>query len=207
MTGRRSAADALETRAAILRRAADIGSVEGLDGITIGRLAADLQMSKSGVIGHFGAKEQLQLATLDYAADLFRERVWVPVQHRKPGLERLLAVCASWTRYSGSTPFPGGCFIASTTFEWDGRSGPVHDALAVVKNRWRRTLARDIATAIAAGDLPADTDLDQAVFALEALAFGIGQAGQLHGDVQAPVWALRAMYAVLGVPVPTEAAS
>ncbi|ONH29741.1 TetR/AcrR family transcriptional regulator [Pseudofrankia asymbiotica] len=205
MTGRRSVADALDTRVAILRRAADIASVEGLEGLTIGRLAADLEMSKSGVIGHFGTKEQLQLATLDHAADLFRQRVWEPVRHLRPGLERLLGICASWTRYAEAPGFAGGCFIAETSFEWDGRIGPVHDALVVVTGRWRRTLAAEIRTAIAAGELAADLDPDQAVFGLEALAAGINPARQLHGETQAPTWALRTMHAILGVsPAPAR---
>jgi len=187
---------------AILRRAADVASVEGLEGVTIGRLATDLEMSKSGVIGHFGTKEQLQLATLDHAARIFRERVWVPVSHLRPGLERLLGICESWTRYAQAPGFQGGCFIAAISFEWDGRSGPVHDELAKVTGLWRRTLAAEIKTAVANGDLAADTDPAQAVFSLEALASGIHPACQLHGDTDAHIWALRSMHAVLGLPAP-----
>jgi AcrR family transcriptional regulator len=207
VTGRRSAADALETRAAILRRAVDVASVEGLEGVTIGRLAADLQMSKSGVIGHFGTKEQLQLAALDYAAERFRVRVWEPVHHLRPGLERLLGVCASWTAHAAAPEFVGGCFIAATSYEWDGRPGSVHDALAAVTDRWRRTLAADIKKAVAAGDLAADLNPDALVFSLESLAAGINPARQLHGDTEADTWALRAMHTLLGVPAPTAAAT
>ncbi|KPM53871.1 TetR family transcriptional regulator [Frankia sp. CcI49] len=203
MAGRRSVAAALDTRAAIVRCAADIASVEGMEGVTIGRLAAELEMSKSGVIGHFGTKEQLQLATLEYAADRFRVRVWDPVSHRRPGLDRLLAICESWTRHEDDPGFPGGCFIAAVTFEWDGRTGPVHDALAKTTELWRRVLRREIETAVAAGELAADTDPGQVVFALEALAVGVNPARQLHGDDLAPAWALRAMHAVLGVPAPS----
>jgi AcrR family transcriptional regulator len=207
VTGRRAAVDALETRSAILRRAADIASVEGLEGLTIGRLATDLRMSKSGVIGHFGTKEQLQLATLDYAAGVFRERVWEPVRHRRPGLERLLGICEAWTRYAEDPGFPGGCFIAAASFEWDGRPGPVHDALAKVTGRWRRALVADIEVAVAAGDLPADTDPAQVAFSLEALAAGMNPARQLHGDTAAAAWSLRAMHAVLGLPPDRAAAA
>src|SRR5436189_3563837 len=96
MAGRRSVAEARDTRAAILRRAVDIASVDGLEGLTIGRLAGELDMSKAGVIGHFGSKEELQLATLDLASDIFREEVWEPVQHLPQGLPRLLAICEAW---------------------------------------------------------------------------------------------------------------
>jgi AcrR family transcriptional regulator len=197
MPGRRSAVDALETRSVILRRAADIASVEGLEGLTIGRLAGELDMSKSGVIGQFGSKEELQLATLEYAADVFREHVWEPARHLQPGLPRLLGVCEAWTRYAESDYFTGGCFIAAAQFEWDGRDGRVHDALAAWTGRWRDALVADIAIAIAAGDLPADAEPAQVAYSLEALAAGMNPARLLHGDTNAAAWTLQAMRAVL----------
>ena len=200
MPGRRSAVDALETRSAILRRAADIASVEGLEGLTIGRLAGELDMSKSGVIGQFGSKEELQLATLAYAAEVFREQVWEPARHLEAGLPRLLGVCAAWTSYAESDHFTGGCFIAAAQFEWDGRNGRVHDALADWTGRWRAALVADIEVAIAAGDLPAATDPAQVAYSLEALAAGMNPARHLHGDTEAAAWTLQAMRAVLRLP-------
>ena len=197
MPGRRAAVDAFETRMAILRRAADVASVEGMEGLTIGRLAADLGMSKSGVIGHFGTKEQLQLATIDYAAGVFRRKVWEPVQHLRPGLERLLAACESWVRYTENPGFPGGCFFAAASFEWDGRPGPVRDAVAEVTDRWRRTLVADIRAAIADGDLPADLDPEQVAFAIKALVFGMNPTRQMHGVTEAAAWCLQAIHALL----------
>jgi AcrR family transcriptional regulator len=194
MSGRRSAVDALETRAA------DIASVEGLEGLTIGRLATELDMSKSGVVGQFGSKEELQLATMEYAASVFRERVWEPVRHRRPGLDRLLAICDAWTRYADGDCFTGGCFIAAAQFEWDGRAGRVHDALAHFTGTWREALVADIAQAVADGDLPARTDAAQAAYSLEALATGMTPARQLHGDTNAAAWTLQAMHAVLRLP-------
>jgi AcrR family transcriptional regulator len=205
MPGRRSALDALETRGAILRRAADIASVEGLEGLTIGRLAGELGMSKSGVIGQFGSKEELQLATLEYAADVFREQVWDPVRHVERGLPRLLAICESWTRYADGPAFTGGCFIAAASFEWDGRQGAVHDALAEVTGRWRRQLVHDIRVAVEDGDLPPDTDPEQVAFSLEALASGMNPARQLHGDTHAAEWSLQGMRAVLRLPAVSPA--
>jgi len=202
---RRSAAEALGTRDAILRRAADIASVEGLEGITIGRLAADLEMSKAGVIGHFGTKEELQLATLELAGRLFVEQVWEPVEDLRPGLERLLGICESWTRYVDEPILSGGCFIAAVSFEFDGRSGRVHDELKKVVGRWRKTLVREISTAIADGDLPVGLDPEQAAFSMEALASGMNPARQLYGDTSAAEWSRRAMHAVLGVSPPARA--
>jgi AcrR family transcriptional regulator len=200
MVGRRSAVAALETRSAILRRAADIASGEGLEGLTIGRLATELDMSKSGVIGQFGSKEELQLATLEYAADVFREQVWDPARHLEAGLPRLLGVCEAWTTYADGDSFTGGCFIAAAQFEFDSRDGRVRDALAAFTGKWRDALVADIETAIAAGDLPAGTDPAQVAYSLEALAAGMNPARQLHGDTNAAAWTLQAMRAVLRLP-------
>jgi AcrR family transcriptional regulator len=205
VAGRRSVAEARDTRSAILRHAVDIASVDGLEGLTIGRLAGELDMSKAGVIGQFGSKEELQLAALDLASDIFREQVWEPVEHLPAGLPRLLAICEAWTGYAGRPPFPGGCFIAAVSFEFDGRSGRVHDAIAKVARQWRKTLINEIRTAVDAGDLPADTDPEQAAFSLEALATGCTPARQLQGDTAAAQWSLRAMHAVLGVRAPAAA--
>jgi AcrR family transcriptional regulator len=196
---RRSALEAAGTRESIIRHAADIASVEGLEGITIGRLAADLQMSKAGVIGHFGSKEELQLATLALAGELFVEQVWKPAEDLRPGLERLLGICEAWTRYADVPILSGGCFIAAVSFEFDGREGRVHDSLKQVVGRWRKTLVKEISRAIADGDLPADLDPEQAAFSLEALAAGMNPARQLYGDTSAAEWSLKAMHAVLGV--------
>jgi AcrR family transcriptional regulator len=206
MAGRRSNSDARATREAILRRAADIGSVEGLRGITIGRLATDLGMSKAGVVGQFGSKEALQLATIQLASDMFREAVWAPVEDEQPGLPRLLAVCRSWVAYLADPPFSGGCFLALTSMEYGAQTGQVHDDLAAVLSRWRRTLLRDIRQAVSDGDLPADTDPEQVAFVLESLANGTKGAKQLHGDPDVPHRCLVAMHAALGVAPPARVA-
>ncbi|WP_396230769.1 TetR family transcriptional regulator C-terminal domain-containing protein [Frankia sp. EI5c] len=124
------------------------------------------------------------------------------MRHLRPGLERLLGICASWVRYADSPSLAGGCFIAAASFEWDGRPGPVHDAVAACTARWRRVLIAEIETAVAAGELAADTDPAQVAFSLDALAAGMNPARQLHGDTRAAAWSLRAMRAVLGVPAP-----
>ena len=199
MAGRRSTSDAASTREAILERAAEVAAAEGLEGLTIGRLASDLGLSKAGLLGHFGTKEMLQLATLEFAAELFREGVWEPASDREHGLDRLVGICEAWVAYADSPRFAGGCFIAAATFEWDGREGRVHDALASFTRRWRRVLVAEIEQAVADGDLRPDTDAEQVAFALESLAAGMNPARQLHGDAAAAQWSLRAMHAVLGI--------
>lgn len=200
MAGRASARAALETRRSVLCAAADLASVEGLDSVTIGRLADRLTMSKAGVIGQFRSKENLQLEMVDLVLEDVRVRVWQPVRDHDPGLPRLLALCASWVRYAVDPGYDGGCLLTQVTFDYDGRTGAVHDRLAEGRTRWRDTLRRDVETAVAAGDLPAETDARQVVYGLESLAAGITPARLLHGDAEVGDWALRGMHAVLGVP-------
>ncbi|OEJ28717.1 TetR family transcriptional regulator [Streptomyces agglomeratus] len=200
MAGRASAQAALETRRSVLCAAAELASVEGLDSVTIGRLADRLGMSKAGVIGQFRSKEKLQLETVDLVLEDVRTRVWQPVCHLDAGLPRLLAVCASWVRYAVDPGYAGGCLLTQVTYDYDGRTGAVHDRIAEGRARWRDTLRRDIDAAVAAGDLPPGTDAPQVVYGLESLAAGITPARLLHGDNQTEDWALRGMHAILGVP-------
>ncbi len=181
-----------------MRRAADIGSVDGLEAVTIGRLAGDLAMSKAGVLGHFGSKEELQLATVDLAVDIFRANVWDPAAGKTPGMERLLAICDTWTSYAESPPFPGGCFIATSSFEYASREGRVHEAVAAAVQLWHTTLIADLERAAQDGALPAGTDPEQLAFTIEALASAIKPAAQLRGDRRAAQRALQAMRSVLG---------
>lgn len=200
VAGRASAQAALETRRSIVRAAADLTSVEGLESVSIGRLASILEMSKSGVIGQFGSKENLQLATVELVFAVFVERVWEPVRHLEPGLPRLLGVCRSWVTYAADPPYPGGCPVDQMTYDVDGRTGAVHDRLAEGRAQWRRTLVREVRRAVEAGDLPPSTDPEQVVFALRAIVSGITPSRALDGDAPLEQWALTAIRAVLGLP-------
>lgn len=156
-------------------------------------------MSKAGVIGHFPAKEELQLATFDAAMAVFRREVWDATADVEPGLPRLLAVCDAWISYLESDVFPGGCFLTATACEFDGRAGRVRDAAAVALTQWLGTLRSQAAKAIAAGDLPAGADPGAIAFQLNATAVGANQAIQLLGDRRsAPALARAAMRAILG---------
>src|SRR5690349_11342182 len=118
-----------ETRAAILARALDIASVDGLDGLTIGRLAAELEMSKSGLFAHFGSKQDLQLATIEAAAQRFRAVIG-PAFEMPEGVPRLRAMSELYLAHLEEGAYPGGCFWAATAAEFDDRPGPVRDAIA-----------------------------------------------------------------------------
>jgi AcrR family transcriptional regulator len=175
-----------------------MASVESLEGVTVGRLAAALNMSKAGAIGHFGSKLELQLATVDFAAEVFRKQVWQPAAHAAAGMTRLVAICDSWMDYAGRPAFPGGCFITAASFEFDSRPGPVHDALAAHMRQWHAQLVADATIAVEAGDLSPSTDVDQLVFGLEALAARVSPARRLYGDEHAAEHAKESMLRLLG---------
>ena len=174
-----------------------VASVDGLEGLTIGRLASELRMSKSGVIGHFGSKEALQLDALDAAIAVFRREVWEPVADEEPGLPRLRAICASWLDYMERDHFPGGCFLTAAATEFDGREGPVQAATRAAWARWLAVLETDAEQGRQAGDLPADTDPAGIAFELNSIAIGLNHARQLHGDPAAAGHARRAVERVL----------
>jgi AcrR family transcriptional regulator len=195
---RRSATQVAGSRAQTLAAAVQLASVEGLEGLTIGRLADRLGMSKSGLVGRFGSKRQLQLATLDQAADMFRRTVYEPASTAPPGLARLNAICDAWVAYLGGPPFAGGCFLTTAMVEFDARPGPVNDAVKKLMLRWLAVLEREASTAIANGELPADTDPKDVAFTINALAVGANCDFQLNRNPASLRRAGRAMAAVLG---------
>jgi len=156
------------TRRVVLARAVDLASVEGLDGLSIGRLAADLEISKSGLIAHFGSKEGLQLATIRAARAIFAHSVVEPTMQTPPGMGRLRAQLDAWLTYSSDRRFPGGCFFARASHEYAARPGAVRDALAVIDEEWLGLIAATIAGAQEAGDIRADVDPTQLAFDLDA---------------------------------------
>lgn len=171
-----------QTRRAILERAGAIASVEGLDGLSIGRLATELSVSKSGVFAHFGSKEELQLATIEAARETFVESVIRPARRAPPGVRRLRALCERWLDYSRERVFPGGCFFYAVAAEFDARPGRVRDAIAAMQRDWRRVLAGAVEDAQAAGELADGVDGDQLVFELDAYARAANADALLHDD-------------------------
>jgi len=185
MSPRSSVEAAAATREAILAEAVDRGSVEGLEGITIGKLATSLRMSKAGVIGQFGSKEALQLATVEAAIGTYRAEIWAPAANKPEGIERLRAIARSWISYLERDVFPGGCFLTAAAAEFDGRPGPVHEAVEGALALWQSVLEREATLALEHGDLPAGTDPAQVAFEMNAIAMGVNQARQLRGDPRA----------------------
>jgi AcrR family transcriptional regulator len=172
------------TRAAILERAVDLASAEGLEGLTIGGLAAELRMSKSGLFAHFGSKQELQLATVGAAAERFRAAVLEPALALPEGAERLRAICEGYL--DNLDLYAGGCFWAATSTEYDDRPGPVRDAIAAALDAWVAELARQ--AEIAGVRRP-----ERFAFELYSVVMGANSRYRLSGDPRVLEYAREAL--------------
>ncbi len=168
------------TRALIAHRAAEVASAEGLTGLSLGRLAADLGMSKSGVATLFGTKENLQLAAVHEAREVFIANVIDPARGEPRGIARLRAIVDHWFAYTAEPVLPGGCFRVATTAEYDSRSGPVHDAIKKDGDDWLGYLEKQIRDAQAEG-LLGSVDAHALAFQLDALV-SAATTGMQMGD-------------------------
>jgi AcrR family transcriptional regulator len=177
--GRRARGD--RTRQTILDRAVQIASVEGLEGLSIGRLAGDLGVSKSGLFAHFGSKTELQLATIDVAREIFiQEVIWG--SRTETGTGGLLALTDAWLSYMEREVFSGGDFFAAASIEFDSRPGPVRDRIASMMGEWLLALEAAIQDAQDAGELPAVIDSEQLAFEINSIGMGANWAFQLYRD-------------------------
>jgi AcrR family transcriptional regulator len=174
----------LRTRTAILLRAVDIASAEGLQGLTVGRLADDLRMSKSGLFAHFGSKEELQLATLEMARQIFIDQITRPALSAPKGMPRLWSIIDRWLAYIERGIFKGGCFFTAASFEFDSRRGPVRDRLAEIMREWIGVLVRALEEAQKAGHVNRNVDPKHLAFEIQSLAMGGHWAYQLLDDRQ-----------------------
>ncbi|AQS66424.1 TetR/AcrR family transcriptional regulator [Streptomyces pactum] len=171
-----------QTRQLVLKRAVDTASVDGLEGLSLGRLASELELSKSGVFALFGSKEDLQLATVRAAIRIYREHVVQPALDLPPGLGRLWCLCARWISYSRERVFPGGCFFYSVSAEYDARAGKVHDALAEARADWLAFVETTAAEARRAGDVAETADVPQLAFEIVALLEMANAESVLHDE-------------------------
>lgn len=182
----------------ILDAAMDVASSEGLEGLTIGRLAQAVNMSKSGLFGHFGSKEDLQLATIEAAGEVFRRRVIDPIEHHEPGIWRLALLMAAWIDYIEDSVFRGGCFFAAASHEFDGRPGPVRERIAELTMWWRDLLAEEAATAQEQGELASNLNPHQLAFEFHGFVTEANWAKQLLDETEAFDQARRAVEDRLG---------
>jgi AcrR family transcriptional regulator len=183
---RRTRADGERSRQLILETAARLATVEGIDGLSIGRLAQATGMSKSGLFAHFSSKEELQLAAIGTARSIFLADVVAPAEAEPPGLARLERLCEGMLSHIDRRVFPGGCFFAVVGSEQAGKPGPVLDRVVEVGNQWVALLAEAVKEAQERGELDDAMDPEQLAFELNAylqmadLVFQLGDPGGIE---------------------------
>jgi AcrR family transcriptional regulator len=180
MDGRQQRGD--RTRQAVATRAAALASTDGLAGMTIGQIATELAIPKSSVQVAYPRKEDLQIATVAAATDIFITAVVAPALTLRKGLPRLLALIDNWVDYISNRVLPGGCFMGATFAEFDSKPGPVRDALAATRTQWLGLIEREAAVAQAAHEVPAELRAPLLAFEIDALLAAANIARNLHDD-------------------------
>jgi len=182
MSERRQRIDGLRTREAIVREAVSLATVEGLEGLSIGNLAHALEMSKSGIYAHFGSKQDLQLATVDEARQIFQSQVIEPALKAPAGLDQVVGVCDAFFDYLARRTFPGGCFFAGAVLEMGSRPGPVKEQIAAFQNDFTAVIRQFVVTAIEQHQLPEDEDPDALTFELNGIILATNAHFVMHQD-------------------------
>lgn len=173
-------------RATIARHAAEVASVEGLTGLSLGRLAGDLGVSKSGVATLFGTKEKLQLAAVQSAREMFIDTVIRPAYGAERGIARLRSIIEHWFEYIGAPMLPGGCFRGASVPEFDSRPGPVRDALAADRADWFAVLEKEIGRAQEQGYMPGQ-NAHAVAFQLDAIIAAANTASRMGDESALPL--------------------
>lgn len=199
-TPRRTRARGERSRRRVLEHAAALATIEGLDGLSVGRLAEASGMPKSSVYQLFGSKEAIQLATVEAARQSFATVVVAPaLTETTPGRARVLALCDGYLDYVENRVFPGGCFFVGAAAEVGGQPGRLHDRVAEVQQEWRDLLLHECRHAGQRDELPASTDPAQLAFELGALLAGTNVISVLHNDSAAIDRARAAVRTRLGI--------
>src|SRR5713101_8908783 len=181
-----------QTRQAILARALKIAAREGLAALTIGRLAEELEMSKSGLFAHFHSKRALELATLEMANEVFAEAVLRPAQASRAGIERLWSLCDLWLQHIERRVFSGAYFFTGAFFEYANRPGPIARLITQVAREWFKTLRKAVQEAQEQGEINPDAEAKQVAWELNDRLVGAHWAYLLEGgshchEVRAPL--------------------
>jgi AcrR family transcriptional regulator len=195
------------TRAAILHEAVSLATVDGLEGLSIGNLATALDMSKSGLYAHFGSKQELQLATIEEAGQVFQADVIEPALAASPGLPQLVAVCDSFFEHLERGRFPGGCFFAGAALEMSARPGPVNERIVAFQAMFTGLIRQFVAVAQELDQLPSDEDADQLTFELNGIILAANTRFVLTRDPHALDLARQVVRRRLGVASPARARS
>lgn len=179
---RRRRSDGERSHEAILSAATQLATVEGIDGLSIGRLADAIGMSKSGLFAHFGSKEELQLATIDKAWEIFEADVVEPAMAQPAGLARIEALGERFLSHVEREVFAGGCFFASVAAELDTRPGAVRDRIAGIARGWFELFQANVVAAQEAGELDRAVDPAQLAFELDAMVSNANASWVLFRD-------------------------
>ena len=193
-----------ETRARILRHAARVASRDGLVGLSIGELASQLGMSKSGLFAHFGSKEDLQVEVLRAASADFVERVVAPALQQPRGPARLRALFERWLRWAADPDVPGGCVFAGASFEYDDQDGPVRDFVVEEEKRLLALISRSARLGVESGVLRADLDCELFAFQLHGLMLGFHHARRLMRQRNAEAMARQSFEQLLAQALPAN---
>lgn len=161
-----------ETRSAVLDTAITLASTIGLEGLTIGKLAESVGMSKSGLFAHFSSKENLQVAVLDATVERFVALVVAPALKKPRGEPRLRALVDLWLAWSKQPFMPGGCVLLVASVELDDRPGPARDRLVSAQKDWLGTLAQAARIAVEEKHFRKDLDCEQLAHELFSIAYG-----------------------------------
>ena len=154
------------TRKKIMRQGLALMSQSGLSGVTLGVLADQVGMSKSGLFAHFRSKEDVQVELLTHMAEFVRGRIVTPSMGAAEGLPRLRALIAKWFGWAKRAGLPGGCPVAAGLFEFDDVQGRVRDKILQMEAEWRQLLNDLVQRAVELGHLRSDLDIDQFVWEL-----------------------------------------
>jgi AcrR family transcriptional regulator len=186
------------THHAILDRATGLASKVGLEGLSIGALATELNLSKSGLFAHFQSKETLQVQVLDYGAAVFVENVVRPALAAARGEPRMRALFERWLDWARASPLPGGCLFVQAAVELDDRPGPTRDRLVEYQRQWLDVIATTLKKGIEAGAFRRDADAMQFAHDLYGVMLAYHHASRLLHDPEAETRARRAFEALLG---------
>ena len=174
-----------QTRVAILDAALALASAGGFESLTIGSLAEQVGLSKSGLFAHFGSREELQIAAIEAAAARFTETVFVPALTARRGVPRLRALFERWLDWTKRTGLAHGCPMQAAAVEFDDRPGPVRDAVSEHFSRLERELGRAVGLAIDQGHLRRDLDVGQFVFDMTGIVLAYYHSARLFDRAQA----------------------
>lgn len=188
-----------KTRQEILKSSVDIASAEGLEGLTIGRLANELGLSKSGLFAHFGSKEDLQIDTVQTAAEIFVAEIVEPTEDVENGLVKLSAMLDAWISYVERSVFRGGCFFFAVSAEMDDRPGKVRDFIAELTKSWIVKLENEAKLAIRLGELQENCEVELLIFQLHGFVQEANWFYRLHSRKEAFDWARKSIHQILEI--------